>query len=182
MNINNINIVFAVTGSISAYKSPLLIREFIKRNSNVFVLQSESAKNFVTKLTLQNLSRNQVIDNMFAENIQNNGSWHIHLAQKCDLFIIAPATANTIGKLANGLFDDVITTFTCALDNEVKKVICPAMDSVMWENLILQHNLEKLKQCGYYVMDPEVGELASGINGKGRLPEINNILSYLKQI
>jgi len=180
MKLNNKEIILGVSGSISAYKAPLLLREFIKKGANVNTIITESAKNFVTKLTLQNLSKNDVIDDMFDENAQFEGSWHIKLAHKADLFIIAPASATTLGKIANGISDNALTALAIALPDRVNKVLCPAMDSTMWDNKAVQRNIKQLEKDGFNIVEPEEGELASGIISKGRLPEINNIVEYLE--
>lgn len=181
MNLQNSEILYGVSGSISAYKSPLLLREFVKKGANVNTLITESAKKFVTKLTLQNLSKNHVIDDMFDESFQFEGSWHIKLAHDADLFIVAPASATTIGKIANGICDNALTAIAVALPENVHKLVCPAMDSTMWLNSAVQRNISLLKNYGFTVIEPEKGELASGIIGKGRLPEISNIINFIEK-
>lgn len=117
---------------------------------------------------------------MFDDKFQDSGSWHIDKAQKCDLFIIAPCSANTLAKIANGFCDNALTTLTTAIPKGIPKLIAPAMDSDMWENKAIQRNVAQLKEDGYIVLDPEYGELASGIIGQGRLPEVLNLIESIK--
>ena len=118
---------------------------------------------------------------MFDDKFQDSGSWHIDKAQMCDLFIIAPCSANTLAKIANGFCDNALTTLTSAIPKGKPKLIAPAMDSDMWENVAIQRNIAQLKQDGFIVLDPEYGELASGIVGQGRLPEVQNLISSIKE-
>jgi phosphopantothenoylcysteine decarboxylase / phosphopantothenate---cysteine ligase len=177
----NKNIILGITGSISAYKSPFLVRELIKEGASVNCVITPSGKKFVSKLVLDNLSRNITIDDMFDDKFQDSGSWHIDKAQKCDLFIIAPCSANTLAKIANGFCDNALTSLTTAIPKGIPKLIAPAMDSDMWENKAIQRNVVQLKEDGYIVLDPEYGELASGIIGQGRLPEVLNLIESIKE-
>lgn len=177
----NKNIILGITGSISAYKTPFLVRELIKEGASVHPIITKSGKRFVSKLVLDNLSRNITIDDMFDDKFQSSGSWHIEKAQNCDMFIIAPCSANTIAKLANGFCDNALTTLCSAIPEGIPKLIAPAMDSDMWENKAIQRNVEQLKADGYIIIDPEFGELASGIIGKGRLPEVLNLIEKIKE-
>lgn len=182
MILKNKNIVLGVCGSISAYKSPLLLRELIKEGANVNVIMTESAKEFVAPKVLSNLSRNPVIIDMFDDSNQSDGSWHISLAHKSDLMIIAPSSATTLGKLANGICDNALIALAIAMPKNVPILIAPAMDTTMWESNAVQRNIEILKRDGFYIIEPEIGELASGIFGKGRLPETTTLLDEIKNI
>ena len=177
----NKKIILGITGSISAYKTPFLIRELIKLGSEVQPVITPSGKNFVSKLVLDNLSKKNTVDDMFASEYQSDGSWHIELAQKSDLFIIAPCSANTLAKIAVGLCDNALTTLATAIPNGIPRIIAPAMDSDMWENKAIQRNVNILKEDGFTVVEPEFGELASGIIGKGRLPEVQNLIDIIRE-
>jgi phosphopantothenoylcysteine decarboxylase/phosphopantothenate--cysteine ligase len=171
-------IVLGVCGSISAYKSPLIVRELIKAGAIVNCIMTDSASEFVTSSTLSNLSKNLVIEDLFDKKFSSDGAWHVHLAHDCDLLLIAPCSASTIGKLANGICNNALTTLAMALPKETPIAICPAMDYTMWDNVALQENLAKLEDFGYHILEPEVGELSSGLFGKGRLPEISKIIEF----
>jgi phosphopantothenoylcysteine decarboxylase/phosphopantothenate--cysteine ligase len=171
------NIVIGITGCIAAYKIPELIRLFVKANANVTVVTTESALNFVTPLVLTTLTGNRVHTEMFElpETCDVN---HISLADRADLMLIAPATANIIGKIANGIADDLLTTTVMAAKGPV--IIAPAMNSAMWNNSIVQNNIEKLKASGYKFIDPDTGYLACGCEGPGRLKDIDDIFHYVE--
>ncbi len=170
-------IILGVTGCIAAYKSALLIRELIKRGAEVKVVMTNSATEFISPLTLAALSKNQVIVNTFPPDSHSStgtGTWHIDYALWADLMIIAPATINTAAKIAHGFADNALTTLVTALRSSL--LISPAADTDMYENKITQGNLRKLEEAGYYVLPAEAGELASGLTGRGRLPEIEKII------
>lgn len=165
------NILIGVTGGIAAYKVCELIRMFKRNNANVRVVCTPNALNFVTKLTLQNLSQNEVgIDEFDVEEFKPE---HISYADEADIMIIAPATANTIGKIANGLCDNLLTSIVCAFQKQI--ILAPAMNCGMWNNKFVQENITKLKNAGYEILEPEEGFLACGYNGKGRLCELQKI-------
>jgi phosphopantothenoylcysteine decarboxylase/phosphopantothenate--cysteine ligase len=166
------NIVLGITGCIAAYKIPELVRLFVKDKATVDVIVSRAALEFVTKTTLMTLSKNKVHEDMFDEPEYYDVN-HISLADKADLLLIAPATANIIGKLANGIADDLLSTVAIATRAPV--VIAPAMNVNMWHNPIVQENIEKLKTRGFYFIEPESGELACGYEGPGRLRNIHEI-------
>ncbi len=164
-------IVLGVTGGIAAYKSVELLRLLIKAGADVHVIMTRSAQEFVTPLTFQTLSRNPVHTELFSLfGVREIG--HIALADRADLFIIAPATANVIGKLANGIADDMLTTTVMATRGAV--LLAPAMNVNMYLNSIYKENEEKLRRHGYLFVDPVKGELACGWEGEGKLqnPEI----------
>ena len=174
-------IVLGVTGCIAAYKSAYLIRDLVKRGAEVKVVMSPSATQFITPLTLSTLSNNPVVVNMFPESKSNSTSlntWHIDLAQWADLILITPATVNTVAKIAYGFADNALTTVVCAARSPV--VLAPAADVDMYENLTTRENLSKLESLGYYIVEAEEGELASGLSGKGRLAELDKIIDSVE--
>jgi phosphopantothenoylcysteine decarboxylase/phosphopantothenate--cysteine ligase len=174
-------IVLGVTGCIAAYKSAYLIRDLVKRGTEVKVVMSLSATQFITPLTLSTLSKNAVVVNMFPESKSSSTSlntWHIDLAQWADLILIAPATVNTVAKIAYGFADNALTTVVCAARSPV--VLAPAADVDMYENLTTKENLSKLESLGYYIVEAEEGELASGLSGKGRLAELDKIIDSVE--
>ena len=176
-------IVLGITGCIAAYKSAYLIRDLLKRNAEVKVVMSPSATQFITPLTLSTLSNNSVVVNMFPETINSSTSlntWHIDLAQWADLILIAPATVNTVAKIANGFADNALTTVAVAARSPV--VLAPAADVDMYENTTTKENLAKLESLGYYIVDAEEGDLASGLIGKGRLAELDKIIDSVELV
>ncbi len=165
-------IVVGITGGIAAYKTADLVRQFRKRDAEVDVIMTRNAQHFVTPLTFQTISGHPVFTDLFA-NYQPEIS-HIALADKADILIIAPATANIIAKIASGLADDLLSTV--ALATTAPLLIAPAMNTRMWENPITQANVKKLKERAVTIVDPSTGELACGYEGKGRLAEIEDIV------
>ena len=161
-------VLLGITGGIAAYKICELVRMYKKQNANVQIVCTPNALNFVTKLTLQNLSKNDVAVDEF--DIKKYNPEHISFADKADIMVIAPATANTISKIANGICDNLLTSIACAFTKPV--IIAPAMNCNMWDNPIIQENLHKLH---YTILEPETGFLACGYNGKGRLCAIEKI-------
>ena len=169
----NKRVVIGVTGGIAVYKALDIISALKKKNVDVKVIMTDSAQKFVTPLAFQSLSQNMVITDMFAE----PKAWeiqHISLAQWADLMLIAPATANIIGKIANGISDDMLSTSIMA--TEAKVIFAPAMNTKMYENKIVQNNMEKLKEYGYGFIEPASGRLACGDVGKGKLADVNHIV------
>lgn len=165
-------IVLGISGGIAAYKCNQLIREYIKAGAEVRVVVTPSALRFVSELTLAALSKNHVISDTFSP--ENGHTWHINLAEWADIIVVAPATVNTVAKIASGFADNALTTFILAKRSPV--LICPAADVDMYENPISQRNYKTLTENGFFVLEAESGELASGLVGKGRLPEISKIL------
>ena len=157
-----------VTGGIAAYKSSDLVRKFIKAGADVRVAMTKSATEFITPLTLQILSKHDVMVDTFDEKHPEVVS-HINLADWTELAVIAPATANTIAKMANGIADDTVSTVLLAVT--APRLIVPAMNQHMLENPATQANLRKLESFGYQIMEPDTGFLAEGYEGKGRMPE-----------
>lgn len=175
------NILIGITGGIAAYKVCDLIRLFKGTNgteANVKVIITQNALNFVTKLTLQTLSQNPVYIEQFG--IEEYKPEHISLADESDIFVIAPASANTISKLATGICDNLLTSVACAFKKPI--LIAPAMNCNMWDNPVIQENLDKLESLGYNILPPEEGFLACGYNGKGRLCEIEKIYDKTVEI
>ncbi len=165
-------IAVGITGGIAAYKIADLVSRLTKDGHDVHVIMTESATKFVTPLTMRTLSTNQVLVDMFDE----NSSWrvqHIGIAEQADLMVIAPATANIIAKIAHGLADDLLSTIMLATRAPV--IIVPSMNTNMYNNPVVQENLKKLNQLGYEILEPAEGELACGVSGKGRLPDIQDI-------
>ncbi len=169
--LNGKTILIGITGGIAAYKICELIRKFKKNGAEVKVICTPNALNFVTKLTLQNLSQNEVYVQEF--DVKEWKPEHISLADEADIMLIAPATANTISKIANGYADNLLTSVACAFTK--KMIIAPAMNCNMWNNRAIQENLFKLKSRGIEILEPEKGFLACGYVGKGRLCDVNKI-------
>ncbi len=172
-------ILLGVTGSISAYKSALLVRELVKHQSEVKIVMTPSACEFITPLTLSNLSINPVIIEMFDKKYQTEGAWHIKLVHWCDLMIIAPCSAATIGKISNGICDNALTVLAIACPKNIPLLIAPAMDSTMLEHFSTQNNLKVLEKNGAIIIPPEEGELSSGLVGPGRLPDTDILIEYI---
>ena len=175
--LKNVNILIGITGGIAAYKICTLIRLYKKAGANVRVVVTPNALNFVTKLTLQTLSNNDVYVEQF--NIDEYKPEHIALTES-DIFVIAPATANTIGKIANGICDNLLTTTACAFNKPF--LIVPAMNNNMWENKFVQENITKLKNNGYNILEPSEGFLACGSNAVGRMREPEEIYKKTLEI
>lgn len=177
--LNGKNVVMGVSGGIAAYKAVELVSRLKKAGASVCVIMTASAAKFVTPLTFREISGNPVVVSMWDEPKQWNVE-HVALASRADLFVIAPATANVIGKIANGIADDMLTTTVMATKAPV--IIAPAMNSNMYANAIVQENLERLKKAGYHIIDPAYGMLACGVEGPGRLPEPAQIIEYISSI
>ncbi|MBE2189893.1 MAG: hypothetical protein KGZ71_04250 [Desulfobulbaceae bacterium] len=177
-NLNKKKILLGVTGSIAAYKAPLLVREFVKSGADVTVLMTQSAKEFVSPLTLANLSRNDVIINMFDESSQTSGAWHIELAHSCDIMLIAPCSATTLGKLANAICDSPLISVATALPPEIPLIVSPAMDSTMWLHPATQRSVKLIQSDGALILPPVDGDLSSGFVGPGRFPDIDDVVNF----
>lgn len=174
------NIVLGVTGSIAAYKAADIANALTKLGYNVDVIMTKSAIEFITPLTLQTLSKNRVYNDMFQLEYPREVK-HISLSQKADLFLIAPATANIIGKLANGIGDDMLSTNALSM-KDIPMLIAPAMNTKMYENPIVQDNIEKLKRYGYQFIEPKESRLACGDIGRGALADVDEILRIVQEI
>lgn len=173
----NINIVVGVTGGIAVYKVCGIISYLKQQGANIDVIMTNNASKFITPLTLETLSGNKVVVDMF-ERPDYIDVKHISLAKKADLFLVIPATANIIGKVANGIANDMLSTTIMATKAPV--VFAPAMNNVMYENPIVQNNIEKLKSFGYKFIEPSVGYLACGDEAKGKLAKNEDIINYAK--
>lgn len=169
------NVVIAISGGIAAYKIPFLIRLFKKAGHEVKVVVTKNALNFVTEATLQTLSDNLVYSDMFAGN--KDMTEHISLADWADYYIVAPATANIIGKYANAIADDCVSTTLLAFDKDV--FLAPAMNTKMYANKGVQNNLQILASRGVNIIRPNCGELACGANGDGRMAEPEEIFAFV---
>ena len=176
--LKNKKILLGITGSIAAYKAAILIRLLIKEDAEVKVVVTDYAKDFITPLTLSTLSRNPVYSDFFS---RDQGTWHSHvsLAEWADLFLIAPATANTVGKMANGIADNLLLTTYLSVKCQV--MIAPAMDLEMFQHKANQNNLAALKSYDNIIIEPDTGELASGLTGKGRMEEPEKIVEIVKK-
>lgn len=173
------NILLGVTGGIAAYQAADLIGMLRSQLADVHVMMTEAATKFITPLTLQIASGNPVTVRMFDGDFRS-GVEHINLARRADIVIIAPATGNFLGKLANGIADDMLTTTMMAVKAPV--LICPAMNENMWLNPIVQENVEKLKRLRYRFVEPEYGAMACGGEGWGRLAGLQKIVAATIEI
>ena len=171
------NILIGITGGIAAYKSAHIVREFIKAGANVKCIQTPASKNFITPLTLATLSKNEVLSELITD--EDNPRWndHVNLGLWADLFIIAPATANTLGKMVQGLCDNLL--LATYLSAKCSVYIAPAMDLDMYKHPSTQENLNKLFEFGTKIILPEFGELASGLIGQGRMAEPDGIIEFI---
>ena len=169
-------VVLGVSGSIAAYKIASLASALVKLHADVHVIMTQNATNFINPITFETLTNNKCLVDTFDRNFQYNVE-HVSLAKKADVFMVAPASANVIGKIANGIADDMLTTTIMAC--KCKKFISPAMNTNMFENPIVQDNLKKLESYGYEVINPACGYLACGDTGAGKMPEPETLLSYI---
>jgi phosphopantothenoylcysteine decarboxylase/phosphopantothenate--cysteine ligase len=171
-------IILGVTGSIAAYKSAYLIRLLVKEGAEVKVIMSELAKEFITPLTLATLSKNPILVDFFNP---ENGDWnsHVDLGLWADAYVIAPATANTMGKMVSGVADNLLVT--TYLSARCPVFIAPAMDLDMFNHPSTRRNIEILKSYGNQIIEPASGQLASGLEGKGRMDEPENIVAFIDQ-
>jgi len=173
------NIILGVTASIAIYKACDIIRRLKSEGFSVTVILTREAEEFIKPVLFQTLSGNKVYRGLF----DTPEAWeieHVSLAQKADLFLIAPATANIIAKIASGICDDLLTCVCCATRAPV--LICPAMNENMYKNRITQDNIKKLKSLGYRFVEPIKGRLACGVVGMGCLAEVESIIKAVKKI
>lgn len=172
-------LILGVTGSIAAYKAAELVRLLVRAGAEVQPIMTADATRFITALTLGTLAKRQVLIEVFPEN--QDGSWtkHVDLGLWADGLVIAPATANTIAKLASGFCDSMLTA--SVLSARCPVLVCPAMDHYMWTHPATKANVDRLRSFGYTILDPEHGELASGLIGEGRLPEPNTIATFIAE-
>lgn len=169
-------IALGVTGGIAAFKAAQLASDLIKKDYDVEVILTKNATQFIAPLTFEALIDHNVVVDTF-EKVQNRSIHHISIAKKADLFILVPASANVIAKVAHGIADDMLTTTFLACNKQ--KVICPAMNTQMYENPITQENLQRCRDLGYAILEPAVGHLACGDTGKGKLCDLQDILDYV---
>ena len=171
------HILVGLTGGIAAYKTAVIIRLLVKEGAEVKVIMTDNAKEFITPLTLSTLSKNPVLTEFYNK---ENGEWnnHVELSLWADLFLIAPATANSIAKMANGIADNLL--LTAYLSARCPVFIAPSMDSDMLKHPATVINIETLKAFGNNILDPSSGELASGLEGKGRMAEPEEIVREIK--
>ena len=174
------NILLAVTGSISAYKATDLTSQLTKLGHQVKILMTPAATAFITPLTLQVLSKQAVLVEVMTEDDPKQIQ-HIDLGKEADLFLVAPASANTIAKLAHGFADNIVTSTALALPSEVKKFLAPAMNTKMLDHPATQNNLETLKSYGYQIIPPREALLACGDQGSGALASIETILTTIQE-
>ncbi len=174
--LNGKKIALGVTGGIAVYKAVDLVSRLRKQGAEVRVIMTEHAQQFVTPLTFKEISGNKVAVSMWDSNQEFNVE-HISLANWADAFVVAPATANILAKMANGIADDLLSTTLLAAQAPI--IVCPAMNTGMYQNPITQENIEKLQKHGVTVMPPAVGYLACGVTGPGRLPEPQQIVEFI---
>lgn len=170
-------VLLGVTSSIACFKSVQLTSDLLKEGFDVEVIMSENATNFIQPLSFSSLTKHKTYINTF-DRVENYDVEHISLADKADIFVMAPASANVIAKIANGIADDMLTTTFLACD--CKKIIVPAMNTKMWENPITQENIQKCRQLGMIIVEPINGNLACGRIGKGKMADITTIIDEIK--
>lgn len=176
---NSKTIVLGISGGIACYKSCELVRLFKKEGHDVHVIMTRAAQEFVTAMTFQTLSQNPVATNLF-DLTEEQKIGHIEIADKADVMLVAPATANLIAKAAHGICDDVLTTVL--LTTKAPKILAPSMNVNMYENPITQENLRKLESFGFRIIPPESGELACGWEGLGRMAEPKKIFDRILEL
>ncbi|GFI61052.1 coenzyme A biosynthesis bifunctional protein CoaBC [Clostridiales bacterium] len=169
-------VVIGITGSIAAYKMADVASALVKMHANVNVLMTKNACNFINPITFESLTGNKCIVDTFDRNFEFDIK-HISLARKADIFVVAPASANIIGKIANGIADDMLSTTIMAAD--CRRIIAPAMNTHMYRNPVVQRNIDILKALGYEFISPASGRLACGDVGEGKLADINDIINYI---
>lgn len=174
--LKNKNIVLGVSGGIAAYKSASIVNALIKQGANVYVIMTKNACKFITPLTLSTLSKHDVVTDLFDDE-QTYDIKHIRLASIADAILVAPATANVLGKVANGIADDALSSTIIACKSKV--FFAPAMNVNMLHNPIVKDNIEKLKNYGYNFINPQIGSLACGVVDEGKLANTKDIIDYL---
>lgn len=176
--LKNKNIVIGITGGIACYKVCEIISHLVRGGANIDVIMTKNATEFITPLTIETLSKNKVVIDMF-EKKEHIEVEHISLAKKADLILVAPATANIIGKVANGIADDMLSTTIMATTSKV--VFAPAMNNEMYNNKIVQNNIKKLKKYGYEFINPIEGNLACGYKAIGKLARKETIIEFVNK-
>ena len=177
--LNGKHIILGITGSIAAYKAAMLCRLLVKEGAEVRVIMTPLAKQFITPLTMATLSKHPILVEFFNP---ENGEWnsHVSLGEWADLMLIAPATANTLAKMVTGIADNLL--LTTYLSARAKVAVAPAMDLDMYAHVTTQSNIKTLAERGVAIIEPEAGELASGLIGKGRMAEPEEIVEQVKRI
>ena len=176
--LKNKNIIVGVCGGIACYKTATLVSLLKKEGANVTVIMTKNSQQFITPLTLKTLSQNPVVIDMFCDD-ETAEVKHITLAENADIVIVVPATANILGKVANGIADDMLSTVIIATKSPV--VFAPAMNNNMYQNKIVQSNIKKLKDYNYKFIEPVVGHLACGTTAVGKLAKVEQILEEVKK-
>lgn len=171
-------VVLGITGSIAAYKMANVASALVKEHADVHVVMTENATNFINPITFETLTNHKCLVDTFDRNFQFHVA-HVSLSQKADVMLIAPASANIIGKLANGIADDMLSTMALAAD--CRRIVSPAMNTYMYKNAVVQDNLQKLKHYGFEIIEPAVGRLACAAVGEGKLPDEEILLEYIRQ-
>lgn len=172
------HIVLGVTGSIAAYKAVEVVSSLIKKGNSVTVIMTSTAQRFVNPVTFRSISQNRVVTDLFVEN-ENYDPNHVSLADRADLLVVAPATANFIGKVVSGIADDALTCTIMAARASV--IIAPAMNDSMYLNPIVQENIKRLTKLGYIIIEPEEGRLCTGRVGVGRLASVEKIVGVIEE-
>ena len=170
------NIIYGVTGSIAAFKAASIVSKLKSQDFNITVIMTKSSQNFINPLTFRTLSQNKVITDIFIDDIEYDPQ-HVSITDKADIVVIAPATANIIGKLASGIADDALTSIVMA--SNVPVLIAPAMEERMYTNPITQRNIRVLQEVGFKFVGPETGRLASGRTGVGRMAKVEMIIQAI---
>ncbi|GAX59643.1 phosphopantothenoylcysteine synthetase/decarboxylase [Candidatus Scalindua japonica] len=170
------NIILGVTGSIAAFKAAILVSKLKSKGYDITVIMTKSSQSFIHPLTFRTLSKNKVVTDIFIDESVYNPH-HVSIAHKADIVVIAPATANIIGKLSSGIADDALTSTVTASD--VPVIIAPAMEENMYKNPITQRNITILQEVGYHFVGPEKGRLASGKTGVGRMADVEIIIQTI---
>lgn len=175
---NNImKILFGVTGGIAAYKTPSIISALTSLGHEVAVVATKAALEFVTEISLATMSKRSV--GLTLESEKDGSVKHIELAGWCSVFVVCPASANFVAKMAHGLADDLLSTIHLAIPAETPKLICPAMNTHMFQNVLYGRNAQILECLGYRFLEPEEGLLACGVSGKGKLPGTRRIVEFI---
>ena len=171
-------VLFLITGGIATYKAVSLV-SYYSKNNETKVMMTKNATEFVTSLTFETISKKKVLVDMFKDNEFEHVS-HVYYGQEYDFIVVAPATANILGKVANGIADDLVSSTIMASNKPI--IFIPAMNTCMYNNPIVQSNIKKLKEFGYYFIEPDNGILACGYDGVGKFPEINRIIKEIDLI
>jgi len=179
MILKNKTVLLGVTGCIAAYKSASLASLLVKAGAEVHVIMTENATNFINPITFETLTSQKCIIDTFDRDFEFDVK-HVSLVQKADVIMVAPATANTISKIANGICDNLLCSTLCAFTKPI--LIAPAMNTGMWNNVFVQENISKLAKNGYHIINPENGYLACGTNGVGRMAEVEDIFEKTSEI